>query len=727
MAKIEFALISALYDSKGADLYKEIYFPIIKYSMVEMYYDQNGKQKYFDLEGLQSKIESLFGISIPLLVLRQSAKALEKNQEGVSLRYYEDNQLLKINEVWDFSINETIAEKANSIRQRYQQLEIMFERYLSIEQLDCDKNFIDFFSDYAEESFLFANQESSDVIIDENYVNLTNFIQWLSNNDTEMFSLIGEIVWGAIISGFLRRKNVDLGLIATEKEDYYLDSSLVLSILGLDSKENVSYAREMLEVITQAKSRPLVHPLTLREIDRILEQVELQQEARPGSAIASAFEWQDDMSLSKILSIRNRIVSILDTYNIVIPNVSQTELDSIEVKYRTNQDVKNLAQERGNGYSQELFREIHDVYMCEMVIKANRYKSTPEKFNVFFVTLNRGLISMMSAKTDASSCIIHSGNIVLNLWLHASRSSILKKSALINVVSRSLAMNKMDVRRRLHRLQKILIGTDIPVADVKCMYKALLKRSEKTINNVDALLERSDDLENEDRTKYIGAIVDAAREEEEERKKSRLEDKDSINRLIEEVESTKRALSDVQQGKLKADEAIQVLSEQVKSATSNQENYQAQIRELSQKLETQTKLNGLTQTLAEKKQQKREIEEKRQKSVNFFKYWLVIIVESLVILLMIGLIIVLIINIDKDYNSFSDFVNSNKMYLISFAGVTLALVARLKDIYILTPIVKKENHRKEQLASWDNRHPDYGDLLKEIDDLEKQIKDNSEI
>lgn len=725
MAKIEFALISALYDSKGADLYTEIYFPIIKYSMVEMYYDQNGKQKYFDLNGLQSKIESLFGISIPLLVLRQCAKALEKKQEGVSLRYYEDNQLLKINGVWDFSINETIAEKANSIRQRYQQLELMFQRYLSLEQLDCDKTFFDFFSDYAEESLLFANQESSDVIIDENYANLTNFIQWLNDNDTEMFSLIGEVLWGAIISGFLRRKNVDLGLKASEKEDYYLDSSLVLSILGLDSKENVSYAKEMLEIIKQANSRPLVHPLTLREIDRILEQVELQQEARPGSAIASAFEWQEDMSLSKILNIRNRIVSILDTYKIFIPNVSTAELDSIEEKYRTNNDVKALAQERGNGHSLDMFREIHDIYMCEMVMKSNRYKSTSEKFDVFFVTLNRGLITMMSDKTNAS-CIIHSGNIVLNLWLHSSRSSILKKSALISVVSRSLAMNKMDVRRRLHRLQKILISADIPEKDVKCMYKALLKRSEKTINNVDSLLEKSDDLENNERNKYVKAIAEAARDEEEERKKSRMEDEANIHRLLEEVESTKKALSDVQQGKLKDEEAIQILTEQVDSAKKNQEEYQKQINELSQKLETQTKLNGLTQTLAEKKQEKHDLEEKRQKSVNYFKYWLILIIELLCVLLLLVFLVLLCINWDKS-NIFTKNFESNIEYFIGLVVFFMGLVLRLKDMYILTPRVKKMNHREEQLASWDDRHPEYGVLLKEIYELEQQIKDNSQI
>ena len=38
MTKTNYALITALYDTKGADLYNDVYFPIIKYEIVNQYY-----------------------------------------------------------------------------------------------------------------------------------------------------------------------------------------------------------------------------------------------------------------------------------------------------------------------------------------------------------------------------------------------------------------------------------------------------------------------------------------------------------------------------------------------------------------------------------------------------------------------------------------------------------------------------------------------------------------
>ena len=119
MAKIEYALISALYDTKGADLYKEIYYPIVKYSLADMYYEAVEDQKFFDLPALHSHIEKLFGLDIPIIVLRQCTKAVEKENDGVSLRYYEDGQIIKIKEVWELSVNYGIAEKAQAISLRY--------------------------------------------------------------------------------------------------------------------------------------------------------------------------------------------------------------------------------------------------------------------------------------------------------------------------------------------------------------------------------------------------------------------------------------------------------------------------------------------------------------------------------------------------------------------------------------------------------------------------------
>ena len=96
MHKIEFALIAALYDSKNADFYNDIYFPIIKYVMVEMYYGDPDSRKYFSIPTLQGRIANDFGINIPQVVLEQAIKAIEKKQDEIRLRYYKDGQIFHI-------------------------------------------------------------------------------------------------------------------------------------------------------------------------------------------------------------------------------------------------------------------------------------------------------------------------------------------------------------------------------------------------------------------------------------------------------------------------------------------------------------------------------------------------------------------------------------------------------------------------------------------------------
>jgi hypothetical protein len=721
MAKIEYALISALYDTKGADLYKEIYYPIVKYSLADMYYEAVEDQKYFDLPALHRHIEKLFGLDIPVIVLRQCAKAVEKENDGVSLRYYEDGQIIKIKEVWELSVNDGIAEKAQAISQRYSQLELMFQQFLQSEHLDCDKTFFDFFNDYAEDAFLFVEQGGAEVKIDENYANLSRFVSWIKDNDTDIYNLINELFWGAVIAGFLRRSNVDLGLKPIDRVNYYLDSSLVFAILGLDSKENVEYAREMLGIIKTAGSIPMVHAITVREIFRIFDQIERQNAPRPGSSIESAMEWQPDLSMSKLLHIRNTLVQALDKgYGIVVGTTPSRELDDIDHRYRNNQKVKKLAKERGNN-SSDLFREVHDVYMCELVQNANRIRSTHEKFDKYFVTFNTGLVN--SLRTPAGSLgVIHSGNVVINLWIHSSQSTLIKRSGLVEVVARSFAMNKTDVRRRLRTIRKLLANTEYTKEDVQSMYKALVRRSYKTIKDVDALLDKETELKEEERLEMVTAIKEAAVELENEQKKIRLEDAAQMEQLKKDIESTKQELLQVQQCKADAETAIANLNQQIATTTTAHQETEAKMNALKEELEKQRQLNMLTDQLGERKEELRNMEKQRQQSVSTFKFWFFVVIESVLALLLIVFLVFFIIYIFKlPIDEVKKYTEVHLWSIIIGVIALLGISLRFKESNIVSPIKKYKEHIDDQLASWDKRHVEYEKLKDEIESLKSEM------
>ena len=73
MNQSNYALLTALYDSQSSDLYKDIYFPIIKYSIL-LYQKQKDTTKYYDTTNIQEVIIEKFGIKIPLIVIKQSLK-----------------------------------------------------------------------------------------------------------------------------------------------------------------------------------------------------------------------------------------------------------------------------------------------------------------------------------------------------------------------------------------------------------------------------------------------------------------------------------------------------------------------------------------------------------------------------------------------------------------------------------------------------------------------------
>ena len=60
MNKKNFALLAVLYDTEGADLYHDIYFPIIKYVVATKCTQQIDTAKFYDITELQDNIRVFF-------------------------------------------------------------------------------------------------------------------------------------------------------------------------------------------------------------------------------------------------------------------------------------------------------------------------------------------------------------------------------------------------------------------------------------------------------------------------------------------------------------------------------------------------------------------------------------------------------------------------------------------------------------------------------------------
>ena len=290
MQNANIALISTLYNSKGADFYKDIYFPIIKYAAMNIFFESEDSQKYFDVIGLQERITNKIGVTIPIPVLRNSIKALSRHSgQDVVLELYQKGDYFVIRKNWDAATNVCLEEQADIISARFRELNLYFVEFLKTEHLTSNKEFVDFFLTYAEDVSNYINALNTVSEVNEDFVNIIRFIQWLKEEKPDSFQIVNNLMWGAIIAGFLQRQNIETDIKVVEKVDYYLDTSLVLSILNLDSEENILYAKDLLRIIKDSGSMPCVHALTIREITRILSSVEASQCPKTGTSIEHAW------------------------------------------------------------------------------------------------------------------------------------------------------------------------------------------------------------------------------------------------------------------------------------------------------------------------------------------------------------------------------------------------------------------------------------------------------
>lgn len=209
MQKANIALISTLYNTRGADFYKDIYFPVIKYAAMNIYYESDSSEKYYDITALQDSVAEKIGITIPLSVLRNSIKSLSRvTDSDVMVELYQKGDYFVIRRNWDISINHSLEQEANTLSTSFREVEICFNQFLEVEQLSSSKTFSDLFTESSEDVVNYINAEGTTNSINENYVNVIRFIKWLKDANPHYYSVVNTLLWGGqlLLDSFNEKK-----------------------------------------------------------------------------------------------------------------------------------------------------------------------------------------------------------------------------------------------------------------------------------------------------------------------------------------------------------------------------------------------------------------------------------------------------------------------------------------------------------------------------------------
>lgn len=685
MNKINYSLLSALYDTQDASFYSEIFFPIIKYGIASLSNNQEDTQRYYDLESLQTLIYDIFGISIPLIVLKQTIKIISQRHSDFTIsELYGNGDQFKITKVWDASIGQTIERRFEEISKGYDKLNILYERFISVEKIETQKKFLDFLSDNTLDILNYFNtSEEADVKVNEEYIHIVRFLQWLQTEDVNIFSTANTFFWGSIVAAFLLRDK-DINIKPALKVNYYLDSSLVMAAIDLGGTSNVLYARELIDIITSSGNNVVVHPLTIREINTILYSVEVDQMPRPNSGIAEAY-YRRELSPSKILHIRLTLNDLIRANGMFIEPISDNIIDEIQATYKNKSSVLSLKETRGNSYKENI-RDIHDVYMPEFVNKKRGHCFSIEKCNSYFVSLNLNLINhykTISASKNISP-IIHPSKIITDLWMHNSSFSILKQKGLTEVISRCIALNQTDVRRKLRVVARHFNENEYTEEKYKALYLALIDRSSKVVAEVDEVINENNHDEHKIKAHIDKAIALAIKEEIEKNIKS---------------EQLQNQLNDVSS-------VIKVINNQ----------HEQQIIDLKQ--EYQSKLDKFNR-LYQVREKLLSLEKQRDESLSLKGYWFVWTLELCTILVTLTFLIIAIIYID--FKSLKQSVIEHIWTVIIFFAGLIFLITKINNLYILPWNNKKEEVLEKQIKAWKKKNELYAELLAEKRKIEQEL------
>ena len=458
---INYALISALYANKTSGFYSDVYFPIIKYTIVQLFNNKErvGDSAYFTAQDVQDYISERFKIRIPIIVLAKSLEKIETTKKDfVDLTLMENGNSFQIRKVWDSQEFDELAEREERFSKGLKGIEADYKRFLeSNGTYDDGVSYLQFISDNTQEVLgYFQNSDSS--VIDEKYATIIFFLEYLHRTPSkkEEFGIAEQLFWASIIAGFLKSEKppVDAAEEGSVKE-YFLDTSILMGLLKLSSTQRELYAEELKEIIKSSGGSMRVHPMTLEEIKSILLSVESSSIPDPGSDIAEA--WQNHhLSINKLAQIRFSLQSLLEKQGVkMFPMIGAEECRRITQRYKGKQVVIELARERSmkpRSYSTDNFREIHDLFMDDFIKERRKGKTIPE--DVVFVTANRDLISFTKALHPEENYMISSGRVILDLWMHSVKPADISGCALTETMARCLDQHNLRVRNKIAEVSK---------------------------------------------------------------------------------------------------------------------------------------------------------------------------------------------------------------------------------------------------------------------------------
>ena len=498
MERSNYALISALYSDKSRGLYSDIYFPIIKYVIVKISAELKSADKYSNAETVHNKIQDLFDIKIPHVVIAKTVSKLANVRNGsIELEAYEDGNCFKIKRAYFDEEESTYEERERSFNLHLHDIEAEYKGFIEREgTCDEDATFMEFISNNTENILGYFENETEEQV-EEKYTSMVFFLDYLHKDNATLYKVANQLFWSSVIVAFLQSERPQVYDQERGCEaEYYLDTSIAMGLLELSTPENEASARDVRDIIKSSGGLLRIHPATLEEIKTILASV-AQNGAYPGTSIANACA-RRNLEAHDILKVQLNLQKCVESNGMVVFPTATTDLrKEILNKYKGKEVVRKLAENRNNlngeSYSYanaDMFREAHDVFMDDYICERRKRMG---KKNIFFLTTNTDLIAYCKKRHPEENAMISTSKVILDLWMHNAKPAHVSSSVLTETMARCLDMHRAKVRSKLHEVARLFNKTKEEVAPevYQELLKLLYRRARNVVNAVNEITDDS--------------------------------------------------------------------------------------------------------------------------------------------------------------------------------------------------------------------------------------------
>lgn len=236
-------------------------------------FDSDNQNTELDFPDIQSSMESMYGLKLPIHVIELIIKRIAKSNPLVLKKENFKYCIVNVEDISNQDENFSAAERGttavcNALVKFSQDKPLPFNNIN-----EAFEAILEFLSEFSIEAI--ANIQKNSALPelsdrnDKRIVLSALFVQYLSNNDTENYNNFSNIVKGYMLT------NVLLCLDITEREAgihtcFYIDTPLVLSCLGLAGEARKKPIKELFALILKLNGKLRVFSHTVEEIQGVL-------------------------------------------------------------------------------------------------------------------------------------------------------------------------------------------------------------------------------------------------------------------------------------------------------------------------------------------------------------------------------------------------------------------------------------------------------------------------